>query len=116
MVKQKPALFSCNIGTNLEPTLDWLKQHFDLDDDVVSKMVRLMPAVLCCSIDTNLEPKQCWLQQHLGLDDAKVSKMIQRLPTLFNNNTDANLGPALEFHIHTPGNKVGVFERVVQTY
>ena len=92
MVRRRP------FGTRatVEPKLDWLQTHFDLDAAQVKKMVLALPALLTQSVE-KMESNCDWLQRRLGLDDSGLKKVVLENPSLLAFSVEDNMAPTLEW-------------------
>ena len=78
-----PSLFSCNVQTNLLPTLLYLKEHFHLNPRAISSLVKSCPGLLGLSVERNLAPKLQFFKEEILLDTpAEFSQCMCRHPQI----------------------------------
>ena len=92
MVRRRPL----GARATVEPKLDWLQTHFDLDAAQVKKMVLALPALLTQSVE-KMESNCDWLQRRLGLDDSGLKKVVLENPSLLAFSVEDNMEPKLDW-------------------
>lgn len=83
VLSSDPCLFSCNVQTNLSPTIVYLRDKFGISSAAISSLIKICPGILGLSIEKNLSPKLRFFQEEMGLQSlSELSRCTSRHPQI----------------------------------
>ena len=91
-----PPLLYLSVDDNLAPTLDWLQQRLDLDDEQLKKAVLTFPVLPGLSVEANMAPKLAYLEQELNMTRAALRDHVLRIPAILAYSLDKRYRPRVE--------------------
>ena len=83
IIVSDPYLFSCNVESNLRPTVDFLKDQCCMDAKAVATLVRSCPGELGLSTERNLQAKLEFFRERVGMEeDVDLARCMRRHPQI----------------------------------